>query len=80
MGFLWRRFICCKSMGLEFGNALSWKHMVQFKNENNYLPDNFGTHWYSPTTRMNFDGAVGQIWKQYIHSADLQFLPPTMNC
>ena len=57
-----------------FGNALSWTHMVQFKNENNYLPDNFGTHWYSPTTRMNFDGAVGQIWKQYIHSADLQFL------
>jgi len=57
-----------------FGNALSWKHMVQFKNENNFLPDNFGTHWYSPTTRMNFDGAVGQIWKQYIHSGDLQFL------
>jgi len=57
-----------------FGNALSWKHMVQYKSENNYLPDNFGTHWYSPTTRMNFDGAVGQIWKQYAHSGDQQFL------
>lgn len=56
------------------GNALSWKFMVPYKNENNFLPDNFGTTWYSPETRMNFDGAVGQIWKQFDHSGDLDFL------
>ncbi|MBB6463645.1 LamG-like jellyroll fold domain-containing protein [Flammeovirga kamogawensis] len=56
------------------GNALSWKFMVPYKNENHYLPDNFGTTWYSPETRMDFDGAVGQIWKQFDHSGDLVFL------
>ncbi len=57
-----------------FGNALSWQHMVPFKGNNNYLPDNFGTKWYSPVVKMNFQGAVEPIWQQYEQSGDKEFL------
>lgn len=57
-----------------FGNALSWQFMVPFKNDNNGLPDNFGTTWYSPKVRMNFEGAVEQIWEMYKQSGDKEFL------
>jgi len=57
-----------------FGNALSWQFMVPFKSDNNSLPDNFGTTWYSPKVRMNFEGAVEQIWEMYKQSGDKEFL------
>ena len=57
-----------------YGNALSWQFMVPFKDKNNALPDNFGTSWYSPQVRMNFEGAVEHIWEMYRKSGDTKFL------
>ena len=48
--------------------------MVPFKDKNNALPDNFGTSWYSPQVRMNFEGAVEHIWEMYRKSRDTKFL------
>ncbi|MBI9017077.1 MAG: chitobiase/beta-hexosaminidase C-terminal domain-containing protein [Phycisphaerae bacterium] len=55
------------------GNVLSWKHMVQFKNRNNALPDNFGKAWYSPAW-MGIELVVENAWKQYLQSGDMAFL------
>ena len=57
-----------------YGNVLSWKHMVPFKNKANGLPDNFGTTWYSPEVWMNLVGAVEFAWDMYRKSGDKKFL------
>jgi hypothetical protein len=57
-----------------YGNVLSWKHMVPFKNKANGLPDNFGTTWYSPEVWMNLVGSVEFGWDMYRKSGDEKFL------
>lgn len=57
-----------------YGNVLSWKHMVPFKNKANGLPDNFGTTWYSPEVWMNLVGSVEFSWDMYRKSGDKKFL------
>jgi len=57
-----------------FGNVLSWKAMVPFKNANNALPDTFGVAWHSPGVWMNFVGAVEFAWDLYLKSGDRAFL------
>jgi hypothetical protein len=57
-----------------FGNVLSWKHMVPFKNKDNALPDNFGIHWYSPEVFMPFVGSVDFAWDMYLKSGDKTYL------
>jgi len=56
-----------------YGNVLSWKFMVQFKNRNNAVSDNFGKAWYSPTW-MGLDLVAENAWKQYLQSGDKKFL------
>lgn len=57
-----------------YGNVLSWKHMVPYKNKANGLPDNFGTSWYSPEVWMNLVGSVEFGWDMYRKSGDKKFL------
>jgi hypothetical protein len=57
-----------------FGNVLSWKHLVPYKNRANALPDNFGIGWYSPGVWMNFVGVTEFAWQQYEQSGDKKFL------
>ncbi|OXU15736.1 PA14 domain-containing protein [Sedimentisphaera salicampi] len=57
-----------------YGNILSWKHMVPYKNHQNALPDNFGIGWYSPGVFMNFVGVTEFAWQQYEQSGDKKFL------
>ena len=57
-----------------YGNVLSWKHMVPFKDKANGLPDNFGTTWYSPEVWMNLVGSVEFGWDNYRKSGDKKFL------
>ena len=57
-----------------YGNVLSWKHMVPYKNKANGLPDNFGTTWYSPEVWMNLVGSVEFGWDMYRKSGDKKFL------
>jgi len=57
-----------------YGNVLSWKFMVPFKNKANALPDNFGTTWYSPGVWMNLVGNVELAWEMYLKSGDRAFL------
>ncbi len=62
-----------------YGNVLSWKFMVPFKDKNNGLPDNFGTTWYSPGVRMNLVGSVELSWDMYLKSGDRKFLNTVYN-
>jgi len=62
-----------------YGNVLSWKFMVPFKDKNNGLPDNFGTTWYSPGVWMNLVGSVELSWDMYLKSGDRQFLNTVYN-
>ena len=62
-----------------YGNVLSWKHMVPFKNKANGLPDNFGTTWYSPEVWMNLVGSVEFGWDMYRKSGDKKFLDVLYN-
>jgi hypothetical protein len=57
-----------------YGNILSWKHMVPFKDKQNALPDNFGTTWYSPKVWMPMVGAVRPAWEMYQKSGDKAYL------
>jgi hypothetical protein len=62
-----------------YGNILSWKHMVPFKDPVNAVPDNFGTTWYSPKVWMPLVGAVGPAWEMYEKSGDRAFLQVLYN-
>jgi len=62
-----------------YGNVLSWKSMVPFKDERNGLPDNFGTTWYSPGVWMNLVGSVELSWDMYLKSGDREFLDTAYN-
>ena len=62
-----------------YGNILSWKHMVPFKDRFNALPDNFGTTWYSPNVWMPLVGAVGPSWDMYQMSGDREYLAVLYN-
>lgn len=62
-----------------YGNILSWKHMLPFKDAFNALPDNFGTTWYSPNVWMPLVGAVGPSWEMYEKSGDGDFLNTLYN-
>ena len=62
-----------------YGNVLSWKHMVPYKNKANGLPDNFGTTWYSPEVWMNLVGSVEFSWDMYRKSGDKEFLKTLYN-
>ena len=62
-----------------YGNILSWKHMVPFKDRDNALPDNFGTTWHSPGVWMNLVGQVERAWLMYEQSGDRQFLKEAYN-
>ena len=62
-----------------YGNVLSWKHMVPYKNKANGLPDNFGTTWYSPEVWLNLVGSVEFGWDMYRKSGDKKFLKVLYN-
>lgn len=62
-----------------YGNILSWKHMVPFKDQDNALPDNFGTTWHSPGVWMNLVGQVERAWLMYEHSGDRDFIKVAYN-
>jgi hypothetical protein len=62
-----------------YGNILSWKHMVPFKDKDNALPDNFGTTWHSPGVWMNLVGQVERAWLMYEHSGDRPFIHEAYN-
>ena len=55
------------------GNILGWKPIIQFKNENNRVPDNFGTTWKSPV-QTSLGGVVEGAWRVYVQSGDREFL------
>lgn len=57
-----------------YGNVLSWKHMVPYKDKANALPDNFGQHWYSPGVFMPYVGSVDFAWDMYLKSGDKKYL------
>ncbi len=61
-----------------FGNILSWKFMLPFRNKAGRLPDNFGIAWYSPA-RSTLVGAVEFAWRQYVQSGDTRFLAEVYN-
>ena len=56
-----------------YGNLLTWKAMLPFKNEQNMLPDNFGIAWWSPVWQ-HFEHVAEGTWQMYAHSGDRAFL------
>lgn len=56
-----------------YGNLLTWKAMLPFKNERNMLPDNFGIAWWSPVWQ-HFEHVAEGTWQMYAHSGDREFL------
>jgi hypothetical protein len=48
--------------------------MVPHKDKANGLPDNFGTHWFSPEVFMPFVGSVDFAWDMYLKSGDKEYL------
>jgi len=56
-----------------YGNLLTWKAMVPFKNDHNMLPDNFGIAWWSPVWQ-HFEHVAEGTWQMFTHSGDRAFL------
>jgi len=56
-----------------YGNALTWKFLLPYKNDLGMLPDNLGIDWYSPVW-MSLNGHVEGSWQIFEHSGDVAFL------